>query len=389
LDKGGSWTTGLQEFAYRAARFLLVPFFIRRFNTVVDKQPALLPPYVVAANHVTELDFFFLGKLFSIPMGFVVGQGLLQNRLLAFLIVKVFGCIGKQKGIADARTTMGILRRLRSGRNVCLFVEGNTTFDGRTGLIPPATGSLLRAVSAGLVTCRIEGGYFAMPRWGKGIRKGRTACKVINIYTKEMLSRMSVLQINQLLAQDLYEDAYARQELVPVPFIGKKKAEGIEHVLYLCPSCSSQASILGTGDQAVCQACGKTACFTTYGKLEGDFVFSTILEWMAWQKEELAKRFQENPAQPILTDDIQVLFQKQNDSTLTKYASGGMLMDGKALQIGQFSTPVAKITGFEIFRKNILQFALEDGRQYQTGRKQGFNALKYRDLYSIIKEKSV
>lgn len=387
MNKGGSWIERLQGFAYRAGRILIVPFFTRRFNALVDEQPALSPPYVVAANHVTELDFFFLGKLFKTPMGFVVGQGLLQNRLLAFLIMKVFGCIAKQKGTADARTTMGMLRRLKAGRNVCLFVEGNTTFDGKTGPIPSATGSLLRAVSAGLVTCRIEGGYFAMPRWGKGIRRGRTACRVISTYTNETLSRMSKEQINQLLAQDLYEDAYARQENAPVPYIGKKTAEGIEHALYLCPLCLTQGSIAGTGNQVACKACGKTSEYTPYGILEGDFPLSTILDWTAWQKEKLKKKLLESPCQPILHDDLQTLYQQQADRTLKKFAEGAMRMDGESFMIGQFSMPIEEITGFEIYRKNILQLTLSDGRLFQTGRMHGFNALKYRDLYSIIKEK--
>ena len=389
MSKGGSWIAWLQGFAYRAGRFLIVPFFIRRFNTLVDEQPALLPPYVVAANHVTELDFFFLGKLFKTPMGFVVGQGLLQNRLLAFLFVKVFGCIAKQKGTADARTTMGMLRRLKARRNVCLFVEGNTTFDGKTGPIPSATGSLLRAVSAGLVTCRIEGGYFAMPRWGKGIRRGRTACRVINTYTKEALSRMSKELINQLLAQDLYEDAYTRQKNDPVPYKGIKTAEGIEHALYLCPLCLTQGSIAGADNQVACKACGKTSVYTPYGILEGDFSFSTLLDWTAWQKEKLEKLLLENPVQPILYDDLQTLYQQQADSTLKRFAEGVMRMGGESFMIGQFRIPIKEITGFEIYRKNILQLTLSDGRLFQTGRKRGFNALKYRDLYSIIKEKSV
>ena len=132
-----------------------MPYFTRRFGMSADRQPALQPPYVVVANHVTELDFLFVGKVFKRPMGFVVGEGLLRSRLMRFLLVNVFGCIPKLKGAADARTSMGMLRRLREGRSVCLFAEGNTTFDGRTGLMNPATGSLLRAVGAGLV-CALQ-----------------------------------------------------------------------------------------------------------------------------------------------------------------------------------------------------------------------------------------
>ncbi|NLG57008.1 MAG: 1-acyl-sn-glycerol-3-phosphate acyltransferase, partial [Clostridiales bacterium] len=126
------------------------------------------------ANHVTELDFALLGAAFKAPLVFVIGDTLLRAPVVGWLLVALFGAIGKHKGVADATTAMGILRRLRGGQNVCLFPEGNTCFDGRTGPFPEATGSLARAVGATLVTYRISGAHLALPRWGKGIRKGRT-----------------------------------------------------------------------------------------------------------------------------------------------------------------------------------------------------------------------
>jgi len=66
-----------------------------------------------------------------------------------------------------------------------------------------------------------------------------------------------------------------------------------------------------------------------------------------------------------------------------------MRMSGLALTLGSFETPLEKISGLEIYRKNILQFTLRDGRHLQTGSLPGFNALKYRDLYDITKGKDV
>jgi hypothetical protein len=60
-------------------------------------------------------------------------------------------------------------------------------------------------------------------------------------------------------------------------------------------------------------------------------------------------------------------------------------MSGKALHIGCMSFAVGEITGLEIYRKNTLLFTLKDGRHFQLSQKPRFNALKYRDLYSLIK----
>jgi len=59
VRKGSGQHRGLQEFAYRAARLLAGPYFTWRFQAEWGKQPDISPPYVVVANHVTELDFYF------------------------------------------------------------------------------------------------------------------------------------------------------------------------------------------------------------------------------------------------------------------------------------------------------------------------------------------
>lgn len=377
----------LQEFAYRAARLIASPYFTWRFAATIDRMPALPPPYVVVANHVTELDFYFTGKMFSTPLGFVVGQGLLQNRFMELLLVKGFGCISKQKGTTDVRNTMQMLRRLRSGRNICLFVEGNTTFDGRTGPFPPATGGLLKAMGAGLITCRIEGAYFALPRWGCGLRRGRTAIRLVNAYPKETLAQMDAQEINHLLTRDLAEDAYLRQLAQPVAYRGRQTAQGLEHALYLCPLCESQNSLLGQGDTVLCTACHQSAVYTPYGMLAGDFPHTTIRDWCDWQKERLAVLARQQPQADLVHDPQQTLFLQDEAGRLSPLAEGRMRMSRQTLAVGEYTLPIADLTGFEIYRKNILQLSTRDGRHLQTGQQMGFNALKYRDLYDIIRKK--
>lgn len=375
-----------QEIAYRVTRALLVPYFSWRFNMNADPQPELPPPYIVISNHVTELDFFFLGKVFREPMGFIVGQGLLRIRPLKFLLTWLYGSIAKQKGTADVRTTMGMARRLQEGRNICLFAEGNTSFDGRTDRIPEATGNLLRAVNAGLITCRIEGGYFSMPRWGKGIRRGRTECRVVNTYPKEALQAMSAEEINRLLVSDLSADAYAEQKRNPIAYKGKRLAEGIEHALYLCPSCQGQGTIRGIGDEVRCLACGMHTRYTPYGFFEGDNPFPGVREWTDWQRGRIQDMLENGAKEAILSDGPQHLMLQDSDGKLLPFTRGKMSMGRGLLKIGEFETLVSDIAGLEIFRKNIFQFTLRDGRRFQTKPSEGFCALKYRDLYRIIKE---
>lgn len=374
----------VQNLFYRIARFVVLPYFSRRFALTADKEPDFPGPYMVIANHVTELDFILIAKVFKTPLSFVVGHGLLRNRLLAFVLLRLAGVIPKQKAATDARTTLGILRRLQSGRNVCLFAEGNTTFSGQTGSINPATGILLRSMRAGLVTCRIEGAYFAMPRWGKGICTGRTACRVINTYSRETLESMSAQEINQLLKKDLWEDAYERQACTPILYSGRQRAQGLEYALYLCPCCRSQNTLRGEDDQLRCNHCGASATYREDGILSGDFPHRTILAWTIWQREQLAQMLCVAAGQPIIRDEWQQLMLDERDR-LRKHSEGPMIMGAETLTVGNLHIKLLDITGFEIYRKNIIQFTLSDGRHFQTAKCTYFNALKYRDLWGIIR----
>ena len=62
-----------------------------------------------------------------------------------------------------------------------------------------------------------------------------------------------------------------------------------------------------------------------------------------------------------------------------------MLMDRETLSVGDFTVKIKDVAGLEIYRKNVIQFSTMDGQYYQTGKTAGLNALKYRDLYEIIK----
>lgn len=385
VRSGGAGARRRQEFFYRLARRLLLPYFSRRFNTTADPQPGLPAPYVVVSNHVTELDFFLTGQVFSEPMGFVVGEGLLRNPLLRFILVKGFGCIAKQKGAADARTAMGMLRRLREGRNVCLYAEGNTTFDGRTGEIPPATGALLRAVKAGLVVTRIEGAYFSMPRWGRGIRRGMTRCRVAGVYTAEELAGMTDGEVNSLLARLLSLDAYFEQEREQVPYRGKNPAGGIHHVLYLCPQCLSQGTLAGEGERVRCAECGMETVYTPTGFFEGRKPFPGIRDWADWQRERLRELLAAPGGQLAVEDRGQTLMEMRGGA-FVPVAEGTLALAGRALTISGYAFPLETLPGLEIYRKNVLQFSTPDGRRFQTRPNGAFNALKYRDAYRIIRE---
>lgn len=372
-----------QDAAYSFFRLLLNPYFTWRFGIKADPVPGLDEPYLVVANHVTELDFLFLGKMFKRPMGFVVGQNLLENPLMAFLLIRVFGCVPKQKGASDARTAAGMIRRARQGRNLCLFPEGDTCFDGCTGPFPLQTGPLIRLLKVRLVTVRIEGGYYSLPRWGKGIRRGQVRCRLMGSYAAQELGRMTGEEVNALLQRDLATDAVQEQQAQPQAFHGKNPAHGLEHALYCCPGCQKTGTLKGSQDRLSCQACGMHTRYLPDGSFENAHPFAHIKAWVAWQKQELKQRLALPTPAPLLQDSSPQALYDFNGKLALK---GPVRMDREALLVGELSFPLSQIKTLSIFRKNTLLIALKSGKFYQIKPAFGFNALKYRDLFSLLQE---
>ena len=108
-----------------------------------------------------------------------------------------------------------ILAKLRDGRNVALFPEGNRSFNGLSGDFPPATGKLVKKSGATLVTYRLHGGYLTTPRWSTSLRKGKLWGEIAGIYSPEKLKAMTEDEVNRAIRHDLFVDAYADQKKTP------------------------------------------------------------------------------------------------------------------------------------------------------------------------------
>ncbi|MDD4080198.1 MAG: lysophospholipid acyltransferase family protein [Eubacteriales bacterium] len=371
--------------AYRVARALVAPYFVWRFNLMAEKEDPK-GPFLLLANHVTELDFALVGAAFKSPLVFVIGDTLLRAPVLGWLLEALFGAIAKHKGIADTGTAMGILRRLRGGQNVCLFPEGNTCFDGRTGPFSDATGGLARAVGATLITYRITGAHLALPRWGKGIRRGLVVGELVGIYSHETLINMTPVEVNALIARDLAVDAFKDQEANPVAYRRKSLAQRLEHALYWCPACGEMGQITSRDNTVICLHCGLKAVFGPYGAFEGGKPFKNPAQWQDSQRARLKELVQAAGEESVLRDKGLELFQRGGGRRLIPIARGELAMSRPGITIGDRHFLMEELVSLEIYRKNILLLAVRDGGRYQLVPQGPFNALKYRDMFQILRE---
>ena len=228
-------------------------------------------PYLLVSNHVTNWDPILVACSFPEQTYFVTSEHLLRAGLGGKLVGWLQSPIPRQKSGSAASTVLTMMRYLRRGMNVCVFPEGNRTWDGVTAEFLPSIGKLARSSGASLVTYKLTGGYFASPRWaGNSIRRGKMHGATVRVYSPEELRAMSPQEINEHIVSDLHEDAYERQRKNPVRFEGKALAEHLERLLFLCPKCGRMHTLQSRDDTVRCWKCGFSFRYLPTGFLVGE-----------------------------------------------------------------------------------------------------------------------
>lgn len=337
-------------------------------------------PTLIVSNHNTDLDPIFLNRAFRNMIYMVASEHAFRRGFRSAVLSYLFGPIPKAKGGADPKAVMSILRELRKGRNVCIFAEGNRSFNGLTGPVFPATAKLAAASKAALATYRMEGGYLTSPRWSHTLRRGRIFGRLVHLYTPEELKSMTEQEINDAIEKDLREDAFASQRKRMIPYPGKRLAEGLEYALYLCPKCGGRGTLVSHGDRFECKNCGCGATYNRFGFFEGEAApFETVADWDRWQETAMERLVREKTAgadEPVFSDRDCVLKCLSQDHKEEIVAAGRLAVGKEWLSVGERRFPLKELTELQMIGRWRFVF-FHGGKQYEVGGKNPFCGRKY------------
>jgi len=343
------------------------------------KSMKLDKPSFIVCNHNNDLDPGFIVALFRTHVYFVASEHIYRWGLISSILKNFQPVITRQKGGNAAGTVKAILRTLKKGYNVCLFPEGNRSWDGVTRDFLPSTGKLARSCGAQLVTCRTHGAYFASPRWsGNKIRKGPAKIEVVNIYSPEQLKELTPEQINELIAKDIYEDAYAEQRKNPQIYKGKNLAEHMETLLFICPSCKKHHSLVSHGNSFSCKECGYTVNYLQTGFLDGDgVIFDNIRDWNVWQDTQISEICNNAGSEAIFTDDNLELHEIKTGCEENLIDKGRIALFKDYLELpGKIELKLNEITGMALVGPTTL-FVGTSEHNYQIKTDKIVNTNKY------------
>lgn len=255
-------------------------------------------PFVVIANHQAQYDFANLIGVRKQPMSFVISNSFYNSMPLKAFFDKL-GVIPKQQfqtSVSDMRNMKAVIDE---GQALVIYPAGLMCEDGISTPIPQATYKFLKWLGVDVYVARSYGTYFAMPKWSKGIRAGKTYLDIYRLFTKEELSCAEIEEVKAKTDEALLFDAYREQEEKKTVFAKKGNIEGIENVLYICPHCKCEYCMsVKNGNTIYCGNCGYEQYSDEYSFLHKKSKIGEeiryVSDWSKWIYSNLKEKIEKD-----------------------------------------------------------------------------------------------
>ncbi len=259
---------------YRIAQLIswLVAALVFRRKILRNEIKNAKGPFVVIANHQAALDFVNLIGASWRPMSFVISYSFYSTLPIRGFLNRL-GVIPKQQFQSSVTDMKRMRAVIEAGQPLVIYPAGLMCEDGVSTPIPQATYKFLKWLGVDVYVARTAGSYFVMPKWGKGLRPGRTELDIYRLFTKEELATADLSELKRRCEKALLYDAYREQEDIGAVYMGGSNIEGLENVLYKCPNCGKEFSMKVINKTIIsCEECGYSQRSDAQGflHLDGD-----------------------------------------------------------------------------------------------------------------------
>ena len=276
-----------RNFVVNAVRTTLGWVALKYCNAKIEPYKPKHEAFIVIGNHADGMDPGYELFAFKRYIRFVISDHLARNNFTEYLLKRVAGVIVKHREVSNKHLTDQVISSIKEGVPVSIYAEGAMTPNGETGFFSPRTGQLIKDSGAALITFKLTGGYLHAPKWARRIRRGPVHGYVVREYSPEEISSMTVQQVNEAISRDIYHNDYQLQKEQRKEYKGKRLAEYVERILYMCPECKKVGYLHSHGNSVKCDNCGYSVEMQFDGFFHNtgtNLYFDTILAWDKWQK---------------------------------------------------------------------------------------------------------
>ena len=283
---------------YLVARPILAKGYGFKKNFITDFRKEK-GPYILISNHASRADYVFNSAWLKPRFTFVLGYNEFFRSHLAPLMNMLHN-IPKRNFTADYHTMKLISEHLKKGHSISIYPEGMSSIGGMNQPVTVGTGKFLKHFGVPVYYSVIKGGYLSMPKFNCVDRKGTVEADLDIMFTPDDLKKLTPQEIEDILNEKLFHDDFRWNKEKQYHYDAKGKiAEGLETLLYKCPSCGEEFKMEVTGGDTIrCTKCGNAA------KVDDTYMISPVGDskipefistWYNWQRDELRKEILANP----------------------------------------------------------------------------------------------
>lgn len=269
-----------------------------QFSYDYDKKSLKGTPTVLLSAHSSRLEFVYTVYGFKKnDINMVCGyQNILKKGL--FQIFLSLGVISKYLYQPDIVCVKNMYKVLKHGGTLGLFPEGIQSTSGSTHPINPATAQFIKRSKSNVVVATSKGAYLATNRYSSDRKKGYIGIDYSLVFTPEMLNSLSENEIYERILEKLSYNDFEFNKTARNKYVGKKpNSFGITKILYICPNCKKEHTLIVDNDTIVCNNCSFKAKVDEYYDLvdqSGQILPYDIDKWYKWQRRIVSNQIKDD-----------------------------------------------------------------------------------------------
>ena len=271
-------------------------FFYRKSKVKIIKNinTEIKGPCIVLCNHGSFVDFIYCYSLLSSKKPHIMNARLYSYRKdLRFLITNL-GAFPKSMFTTDIENAKNCLKVLNDGKILIMMPEARLSTAGKFEDIQPTTHKFLKKMGVPIYALKINGGYFAMPKWGDKWRKKSTVeVSLDKIVDSDEIKSISEFDLKEKIENAMqYNDFEWIKTRPELKYNHKTLAVGLDNILYVCPKCKKKFSLVSGDKYLVCNHCGLRADLNDRYSFVNGVPFDNFQEWYDYQKEQLKREIE-------------------------------------------------------------------------------------------------
>jgi len=245
-------------------------------------------PWLILMNHSSFLDLEIASKIMYPKKYNIVttSDGLVGKEKL----MRHLGCIPTQKFVSDSQLIYDIKYALEKKKtSVLMYPEASYSFDGTETPLPRKMGVLLKKLKVPVVMITTYGSFARDPLYNNLQKRDvKVSATIECLLDLDDIKTKSVSELDGILDKAFSFDYFKWQQENEIDISEEFRADGLNRILYRCPSCNKEGETEGKGTELTCRACKKRYTLTPKGRIEsldGNTEFDHIPDWYKWQRE--------------------------------------------------------------------------------------------------------